>query len=103
MFSGMENLIKSQKESISELAARIAAYQEEVEKLNELFTDTKEQLEGRTVALEETQVKLECVSGQLEVTQKVSVEDTCMNGGVQLHMYIRMWYVVWVLSKAALY
>jgi kinesin family protein 11 len=69
-YVGMENLIKSQKESISELAARIAAYQEEVEKLNELFTDTKEQLEGRTVALEETQVKLECVSGQLEVTQK---------------------------------
>ena len=48
-------------------------------------------------------MKLECVSGQLEVTQKVSVEDTCMNGRVQLHMYIRMWYVVWVLSKAALY
>ena len=37
MYSGMENMIKSQKESIAEMTARLQALQEEMEKVTDLW------------------------------------------------------------------
>ena len=41
MYSGMENMIKSQKESIAEMTARLQALQEEMEKVTDLWGHTK--------------------------------------------------------------
>ena len=68
-FSAMQQEIKSQQELNAEREAKIQALQEEMRKINELFTDTQQELEERCMELEEKETELQKTNLSLKETK----------------------------------
>ena len=58
------------------------SYPAHINQVNLLFGETKEQLEEKTEVLEETELKLHCVTATLDTTKKVCVWGVCVGGCV---------------------
>ncbi|PFX29238.1 kinesin-like protein KIF11 [Stylophora pistillata] len=68
-YCAMQQEIKSQQELNAEREAKIQALQEEIRKINELFTDTQQELEERCVELEEKETELHKTNLSLKETK----------------------------------
>lgn len=69
-YEGMMGQINSNEEQLMEYNDRIAAMEEEIKKITELFEDSKTKLEQCTMDLDEKQQRLEETSKDLEQTKK---------------------------------
>ncbi len=69
LFQNMEAKLENQKEEIRELLQKITALNDEIEKVNELFSDTKQSLDERTVELSLTSNKLVNTEQRLDIVQ----------------------------------
>jgi kinesin family member 11 len=80
LYQSMESKLEIQKEEIREFLLKIAALSEEMEKLNELFKDTKQNLEEKTEILYQTKEKLNVTEIKLEkVTEEFDETKYLMN------------------------
>lgn len=68
-YHAMQQEIKSQQELNAEREAKIQALQEEMRKINELFTDTQQELEERCMELEEKETELQKTNLSLKETK----------------------------------
>ncbi|RMX41272.1 hypothetical protein pdam_00012372, partial [Pocillopora damicornis] len=68
-YHAMQQEIKSQQELNAEREAKIQALQEEMRKINELFTDTQQELEERCMELEEKETELQKTNRSLKETK----------------------------------
>ena len=66
----MQNEIKCQQQLISQYEGRILGLQEELAKINDLFSDTQQELQERCVELEETHTSLRNTNRVLRETKQ---------------------------------
>ena len=69
LYQDMESKLENQKDELRELLIKINALQEETDKLNELFVDTKQTLDEKTVELTKTTVRLASTEQRLDMVQ----------------------------------
>ncbi|XP_038143374.1 kinesin-like protein KIF11 isoform X1 [Cyprinodon tularosa] len=74
-YENMMKQITAHEEQIAEYVDKIAIMEEELKKVNDLFVDSKNQLEQRAVDLEEKQQRLEETSKHLEKTKEKLVQE----------------------------
>ena len=70
LYQSMEGKLENQKEEIRELLQKINGLNDEIDKLQELFKETKDNLIEKTAQLIETQLNLKGVTFKLENTEQ---------------------------------